>query len=141
MRLELHPEARAELRSAALWYEERRPGLGDEFISAISASLDRSQRRPRILPGMARRARGRPADPQPEWPASIPWPGLLSSGPKTVRELIWQVAASLPKPDISAGETWTRPRIQAEVRRIVGEQVGAWDYSLKARFVDDIGIS
>src|SRR5437773_2601685 len=41
VRLELHPEARAELRSAALWYEERRPGLGDEFISEISASLDR----------------------------------------------------------------------------------------------------
>jgi len=78
---------------------------------------------------------------QPDWPVSIPWPGLLSGGPKTVRELIWQVAASLPKPDIAAGETWTRPRIQAEVRRIVGEQVGAWDYSLKARFVDDIGIS
>jgi hypothetical protein len=78
---------------------------------------------------------------QPEWPASIPWPGLLSSGPKTVRELIWQVAASLPKPDIAAGEAWTRPRIQAEIRRIIGEQVGAWDYSLKARFVDDIGIS
>ncbi len=78
---------------------------------------------------------------QPEWPASIPWPGLLSSGPKAVRELIWQVAASLPKPDIAAGEAWTRPRIQAEIRRIVGEQVGAWDYSLKDRFVDDIGIS
>lgn len=31
MRLELHPEARAELRSAALWYDEQRPGLGDEF--------------------------------------------------------------------------------------------------------------
>ena len=41
MRLELHPEARAELRSAALWYDEQRPGLGDEFISEISASLDR----------------------------------------------------------------------------------------------------
>ena len=41
MRLELHPEARAELRSAARWYEERRRGLGDEFISGISASLDR----------------------------------------------------------------------------------------------------
>ena len=78
---------------------------------------------------------------QPEWPASIPWPGLLSSGPKTVRELIWHVAASLPKPDIAAGEAWTRPRIQAEIRRIVGEQVGVWDYSLKDRFVDDIGIS
>jgi hypothetical protein len=78
---------------------------------------------------------------QSEWPASIPWPGLLSSGPKTIRELIWQVAASLPKPDISAGEAWTRPRIQAQVRRLVGEQVGAWDYKLKARFADDIGIS
>lgn len=78
---------------------------------------------------------------EPEWPVSIRWPGLLSDGPKTVRELIWQVAASLPKPDTAAGEAWTRPRIQAEVRRIVGEQVGAWDYSLKAKFVDDIGIS
>ena len=41
MRLELHPEARAELRSAALWYDERRPGLGDEFITEVSATLDR----------------------------------------------------------------------------------------------------
>jgi plasmid stabilization system protein ParE len=41
VRLELHPEARAELRSAAIWYDERRPGLGDEFISEISTSLDR----------------------------------------------------------------------------------------------------
>jgi hypothetical protein len=78
---------------------------------------------------------------QPEWPASIPWPGLLSGGPKTVRELIWHVAGALPKPNASAGEPWTRPQIQAEIRRIVGEQVGAWDYSLKDRFVDDIGIS
>jgi hypothetical protein len=35
VRLELHPEARAELRSAALWYDERRPGLGDEFIAEM----------------------------------------------------------------------------------------------------------
>ena len=41
MRLELHPEAQAELRSAALWYDERRPGLGDEFIAEVSAALDR----------------------------------------------------------------------------------------------------
>lgn len=41
MRLELHPEARAELRSAALWYDERRTGLGDEFIAEVSAALDR----------------------------------------------------------------------------------------------------
>lgn len=41
MRVELHPEARAELRSAALWYEQRRIGLGDEFIAAVSTVLDR----------------------------------------------------------------------------------------------------
>ena len=41
MRLELHPEARAELRSAALWYDGRRPGLGDDFIAEVSVALDR----------------------------------------------------------------------------------------------------
>ena len=41
MRVELHPEAGAELRRAALWYDERRSGLGDEFIAEVSATLDR----------------------------------------------------------------------------------------------------
>ena len=41
MRLELHPEARAELRRAALWYEERRSGLGDDFVAEVSAAFDR----------------------------------------------------------------------------------------------------
>ncbi len=41
MRLELHPEARAELRSAALWYDEQRPGLGDEFIAEVAVALER----------------------------------------------------------------------------------------------------
>ena len=40
MHLELHPEARAELRSAALWYDEQRSGLADEFIAEVSATLD-----------------------------------------------------------------------------------------------------
>ena len=50
MRLELHPEARAELRSAALWYDERRPGLGDEFISQVSAALGRIGDAPESYP-------------------------------------------------------------------------------------------
>ena len=41
MRVELHPEARAELRAAAVWYDERRPRLGDEFIAEVSTTLDR----------------------------------------------------------------------------------------------------
>ena len=41
MRVELHPEARAELRAAAIWYDERRPGLSDEFIAEVSSILDK----------------------------------------------------------------------------------------------------
>jgi hypothetical protein len=37
----LHPDARAEFRSVALWYEEWGIGLGDEFIAEISDALNR----------------------------------------------------------------------------------------------------
>jgi plasmid stabilization system protein ParE len=60
VRLELHPEARAELRSAALWYDERRPGLGDELISEVSAALDRIGDAPESYP---------------------PWPRTRTAGP------------------------------------------------------------
>ena len=60
MRLELHPEAQAELRSAALWYDERRPGLGDEFIAEVSATLDRIGDAPESYPPWPRT---RAADP------------------------------------------------------------------------------
>jgi plasmid stabilization system protein ParE len=60
VRLELHPEARAELRSAALWHDERRPGLGDEFIAEVSAALDRIGDAPESYP---------------------PWPGTRAAGP------------------------------------------------------------
>jgi toxin ParE1/3/4 len=55
VRVELHPEARSELRSAALWYEQRRIGLGDEFIAAVSIALDRI---------------GEAADSFPKWPGT-----------------------------------------------------------------------
>lgn len=60
MRLALHPEARAELRSAALWYDERRPGLGDEFTAEVSAALDRIGDAPESYP---------------------PWPRTRAAGP------------------------------------------------------------
>lgn len=37
----IHPEALAELRDAADWYEDQREGLGDEFLDAVMAALDR----------------------------------------------------------------------------------------------------
>ena len=54
MRLELHPEARAELRSAALSSDERRPGLGDEFIAEVSAALGRIGDAPESYPAWPR---------------------------------------------------------------------------------------
>jgi hypothetical protein len=33
MRVVSHPEAAEELRAAALWYEERQPGLGEDFLN------------------------------------------------------------------------------------------------------------
>jgi plasmid stabilization system protein ParE len=41
VRVELHPEARAEFRSAAVWYDEQRFGLGDEFVAEVTGTLAR----------------------------------------------------------------------------------------------------
>ncbi|WP_438006199.1 type II toxin-antitoxin system RelE/ParE family toxin [Sorangium sp. So ce321] len=50
MRIALHPEARAELRAAALWYEERRSGLGDELVAEVSSAFDRIGEAPASFP-------------------------------------------------------------------------------------------
>ena len=50
MRLVLHPEARVELRAAALWYEEQRPGLGGEFLAEVTAVLERIAANPHSFP-------------------------------------------------------------------------------------------
>ena len=36
-----HPEADEELEAAALWYEERQPGLGDDFLDEFEEILHR----------------------------------------------------------------------------------------------------
>jgi acyl carrier protein len=75
----------------------------------------------------------------PGWPESVPWPGLLRDGPKTIRQLIWHLAASLPRP--AHGETWPRFKIEAEVRRIIAEVLGKKDFRLSAKFVGELGVS
>lgn len=37
----LEPEAGEELLAAAAWYDDQRPGLGDEFLSSIDEVLER----------------------------------------------------------------------------------------------------
>jgi hypothetical protein len=36
-----HPEADEELKAAALWYEDRQPGLGDAFLDEFGHTLHR----------------------------------------------------------------------------------------------------
>jgi plasmid stabilization system protein ParE len=67
VRVVLHPEARREFRRAALWYEERSPGLGDDFVGAVSAILDRIGQRPRSFP---------------------PWPEALTAGHEPIRRAV-----------------------------------------------------
>jgi hypothetical protein len=39
MRVVSHPEADDELEAAALWYEERQPGLGNDFLDQFERTL------------------------------------------------------------------------------------------------------
>ena len=58
MRLLLDPAAKAELSQAALYYEDSRHGLGEEFLVAVEAAFDQIRKHPtiwRILKGRFRR--------------------------------------------------------------------------------------
>lgn len=41
-----HPEAEQELEAAALWYEERQRGLGDDFIDEFERTVRRIVKEP-----------------------------------------------------------------------------------------------
>ena len=41
MRVVSHPEAAEELAAAVLWYEERQPGLGNDFLDEFENTLCR----------------------------------------------------------------------------------------------------
>jgi toxin ParE1/3/4 len=43
-------EAREELLAAAIWYDDQRVGLGDEFLSAIDEVLERVSEAPLSYP-------------------------------------------------------------------------------------------
>jgi plasmid stabilization system protein ParE len=46
----IRPKARADLRRAHDWYEERRPGLGDEFLADHAEALLRLEADPERFP-------------------------------------------------------------------------------------------
>jgi len=51
------PEAHVEIAGAYAWYEEHRPGLGDEFLLALEAVLELLRRAPLAFPETYRNGR------------------------------------------------------------------------------------
>lgn len=56
-RLFVRPLAARDLREAQDWYDEQRPGLGDEFRAAIDLQLARVLERPHLYPVIYRDVR------------------------------------------------------------------------------------
>jgi toxin ParE1/3/4 len=48
--LVVRPTAQAEFEAAAAWYEERRPGLGDAFVTEVRRVLDTIADHPKRYP-------------------------------------------------------------------------------------------
>ena len=53
----LRPEATAEIEEAREWYEQRRPGLGDEFMAAVREGLTAVEVAPQRYPIVRRDVR------------------------------------------------------------------------------------
>jgi plasmid stabilization system protein ParE len=50
VRIVVAPEAELDLSQAYFWYESRRAGLGEDFLSSVEASIERILRQPFSCP-------------------------------------------------------------------------------------------
>jgi plasmid stabilization system protein ParE len=48
--LVIAPEAELDIAEAYIWYEGRRAGLGEEFLTSVDACLESIRRRPEMYP-------------------------------------------------------------------------------------------
>jgi hypothetical protein len=67
LRIELHSDAEEELHAAAAWYDDQRPGLGDELLAEVDRWLVAISESPGV------------------WPA---WPGIPGTEPVIRRALL-----------------------------------------------------
>lgn len=57
MRIILHPEATDEVLSVHAYYEGEEPGLGDRFVLAVDAAMDKVRENPTRWPQFLKRTR------------------------------------------------------------------------------------
>lgn len=55
--IRLRPEAELDIEEAALWYENQRPGLGQEFLDEVLATLSSIGEGPLLYPELHRSTR------------------------------------------------------------------------------------
>jgi hypothetical protein len=48
--LVIAPEAELDIAEAYVWYEDRKAGLGEEFLTSVDACLESIRRRPEMYP-------------------------------------------------------------------------------------------
>jgi plasmid stabilization system protein ParE len=53
----VRPAAAADIEEAFLWYERKRPGLGEEFLEIVNAAMDEIAAQPARHPVIYRNAR------------------------------------------------------------------------------------
>ena len=53
----VRPAAAADIEDAYQWYESQRPGLGEEFLAALSLTRDRVLEQPETFPVIDRNTR------------------------------------------------------------------------------------
>lgn len=46
LRVEFHPLAALEVTDAERWYDQQRPGLGDRYLAAVNAAVNRAAQWP-----------------------------------------------------------------------------------------------
>ena len=50
LRVDLRPEAEADIEEAATWYEAQREGLGDEFLNEMLSIFETISENPNLFP-------------------------------------------------------------------------------------------
>jgi toxin ParE1/3/4 len=56
-RLVIQPQAEMDLADAVMWYEDQRPGLGNQLLDEIELVMDRIRRSPLQFPEVGNRVR------------------------------------------------------------------------------------
>jgi len=118
VRIGFHPEAAAEFRAAALWYEERRAHLGDEFVEAVIALSQRIRCRAHELCNVARPVPAGFAD-SPRLGGSVPY--ALAFEVQAEDILILAVAHAKRRPLYWLGRVRHEPVQQAPEPTAVGQ--------------------